>query len=267
MNPIKGYYSLVQYCPDASRAEAANVGVLLFCPEIEFIQARVSQGNDRIRRFFEIGGPDLERVNAVKQALVKRLEVDKGSFRTLEDLQRFIGTRAHEVVITPPRPVKVLDPAADLDSLFAELVGGRATRSRTEGMPEIPELDQGFRQPRFHSRIEFNQRVSVPVVGRAIEIPYAYRNGAVKLVKPHRFSTNEPAAVDAAMRLAVEGDLLQKYPEEGTQRRLIVVSFFEDPESEVVSRLDELFREYQVELVRQERVPAFVEQVAHEVGV
>jgi hypothetical protein len=28
MNTSKGYYSLVQYCPDLGRLEAANVGVV-----------------------------------------------------------------------------------------------------------------------------------------------------------------------------------------------------------------------------------------------
>ena len=30
----KGYYSAIQYCPDRSRMEAANVGVMLLCPQI-----------------------------------------------------------------------------------------------------------------------------------------------------------------------------------------------------------------------------------------
>lgn len=36
---MKGYYSIIQYCPDLSRFEAANVGVLLFCPERAFLKA------------------------------------------------------------------------------------------------------------------------------------------------------------------------------------------------------------------------------------
>ena len=38
MKPSKGYYSLIQYCPDLGRLEAANVGVLLFCPERGFLK-------------------------------------------------------------------------------------------------------------------------------------------------------------------------------------------------------------------------------------
>jgi hypothetical protein len=49
MNPTTGYYSLIQYCPDAAREEAANVGVVLFCPEVDYLEARTVSGNDRIR--------------------------------------------------------------------------------------------------------------------------------------------------------------------------------------------------------------------------
>ena len=31
MSGRQGYYSLIQFCPDRFRSEAANVGVLVFC--------------------------------------------------------------------------------------------------------------------------------------------------------------------------------------------------------------------------------------------
>ena len=37
MNPETGYYGLIQCCPNPSRLEAANVGVLLFSPEHAFL--------------------------------------------------------------------------------------------------------------------------------------------------------------------------------------------------------------------------------------
>jgi len=48
----KGYFSLVQYCPDVARQEAVNVGVVLLCPEQKFIGVKITPGNQRIRRFF-----------------------------------------------------------------------------------------------------------------------------------------------------------------------------------------------------------------------
>ena len=47
MNATKGYFSLVQYCPDLARQEAANVGVVLFCPDLQFIRARTTDSVGR----------------------------------------------------------------------------------------------------------------------------------------------------------------------------------------------------------------------------
>src|SRR5438046_2093048 len=118
MNPVKGYYSLIQYCPDLSRLEAANVGVLLFCPEPHFIDARTASSNQRVRRFFGSDDRDWDRINEAKAAIEDRLKAEGEHFRTLEDLERFIGTRANEIQLTPPRPIKVFNPAQDLEALF-----------------------------------------------------------------------------------------------------------------------------------------------------
>ena len=70
----KGYYSLIQYCPDRSRLEGANIGVVLFCPERRFLQARLSNGNDRLRRFFGAGSFDPSALAAAKRAIAARLQ-------------------------------------------------------------------------------------------------------------------------------------------------------------------------------------------------
>jgi hypothetical protein len=36
--PAKGYYSILQFVPDLERAEGANIGVALFCPDKGFLQ-------------------------------------------------------------------------------------------------------------------------------------------------------------------------------------------------------------------------------------
>lgn len=52
MKTYKGYYSLIQFCPDLSRHEMANVGVLLFVPDRKFISARTNTNNERVRVFW-----------------------------------------------------------------------------------------------------------------------------------------------------------------------------------------------------------------------
>ena len=39
--PTRGYYSLIQFCPDTCRLEVANVGVVLYCPEVSFLISKL----------------------------------------------------------------------------------------------------------------------------------------------------------------------------------------------------------------------------------
>src|SRR5208337_3569030 len=110
MNPAKGYYSLIQYCPDLSRLEAANIGVVLFCPERWFLRALTSGDNRRIIHFFGKEGHDWVRINSFKLALEERLQVEDGKIRSVEDLEKFIALRANRILMTPPRPMQVGDP-------------------------------------------------------------------------------------------------------------------------------------------------------------
>ena len=100
----KAYYCLVQYCPDLSRLESANVGVLLFCPEKRFLGARILRGNARIRHFFGSEGHDWQRINSFKQGLEERLAAEQGRITTLSDLEAFIASAQISFRLRPPGP-------------------------------------------------------------------------------------------------------------------------------------------------------------------
>lgn len=122
MNTTRGYYSLVQYCPDLARQEAANAGVVLFCPERGFFRAKLTDSLAHIRRFFGHAADTDGHIAGMLKALVSRIEIEQADFKSLEDLQQFVATRANKVILTPPKPVLVSEPEADLEALFRELV-------------------------------------------------------------------------------------------------------------------------------------------------
>lgn len=236
MGAVKGYYSLIQYCPDPSRAECANVGIVLFCPEVRFIEARTATGNDRARRFFGTDSFDPSRLRTAKRAIEDRIRVSRDDFRTLEDLNNFIQTRANELQLTVPRPVKVLEtPEVELETLFQELVGGRSRKAAHQ--PEILELDRAFHVPSLENRIQFDLQIKIPVLGRQLRVPYAYQNGSLNLVKPQKFSRAEDRAAEVAIRLAMEGDLLYRHEGEEGKRQLIVIPSFGDNQSDAAQEL------------------------------
>ncbi len=59
MTPQKGYYSLIQFCPDASRLESINIGVILFCPEMGFLDDKTSSNTRRAEKL--VGRGELAR--------------------------------------------------------------------------------------------------------------------------------------------------------------------------------------------------------------
>jgi hypothetical protein len=133
-----GYYCIVQFTPDRRRAEGANIGVLLFAPEHQFLDVRLASSNRRIHRFFGTPrGFDEEQVSAIRLSLKNRLRVEAEYIRSPEDLDHFVKTLANHLVLTPPRPVIVSDPARDLDNLFEELVAEPEESTMKQG-PEVP---------------------------------------------------------------------------------------------------------------------------------
>ncbi len=70
MNQRKGYYSLIQFCPDPSRLEGVNIGVLVYSPENGALKFRITQKNQRIRKFF--GQQNWDFLNRAREAMQER---------------------------------------------------------------------------------------------------------------------------------------------------------------------------------------------------
>jgi len=271
MGATRGYYSLIQYCPDPSRAESANVGVALFCPDINFLDASISTNNERIERFFDKVSNqkmDLKDVAAAKNAMVARLRVEADSFRSIDDFEAFVRTRANEIRLTPPRPLKVADPEEELKHLFERLVGGRRKRTKSEKSkimsPHVARLDTFLRRPSLRDRIQFDTQVIVPTLGRMLEIPYAYKNGTISLIKPESFPPEVRKAEDKAMKLAVEGNLIHREPHNGTVRKLIVLSNREGPTDGPLLKVRDILQKFNTEFVPSEEIDAFATKVEKE---
>ena len=267
MKAQRGYYSLIQFCPDASRMEAINVGVVLFCPARDFLGARTSASNRRAEQLVGRGNLERPALKAAKEAIERRLEVDRESFQDIEDLERFVNTRANWLKLTPARPLKVFDPEHDLERLYLELVGGTSLRqARVQKKELFPALHDAFAKLTSEGRAELDLRVKVPVLERTLEVPYAYRNGCLNLVRPQRFPSREATSMDSAMRLAIEGNLVKRHgTTQSADTQLIVVSSFEEEQNtDLVSKVNTLFDEYEVQSVSENRISEFVAKVEYE---
>ena len=86
MNPVKGHYSIVQYCPDLTRLETVNIGVVLLVPDRSFLQTRMVLDNDRVKHFFGTKGDDAKMLTEFKKSFAARIvaeSVRSSHFRSL----------------------------------------------------------------------------------------------------------------------------------------------------------------------------------------
>lgn len=267
-SPTKGYFCIVQYCPDIARQEAANVGVLLFSPEHQFLSARMAVDEKRERRFFKGAADQPGHLATMKNALLERLRVEKAEFRTLEDLQRFVDTRANKVILTPPKAVRVTVPEDDLDRLFTQMVEEPQMMTMTEA--RVPRaatlrfrLDQAFSRDDIAGKIRRKVSVDVPVLHRKVEVPYGYQNGRFNLIQPVNFTQKTVQSItEHACQYAVEGDSIFHHPDAKVgEMQLVVVADFVQGAAEGREAVRDLLAEYHVKLYTQENLADLEEDI------
>lgn len=266
----RGFYSVVQYCPDRFRAEAVNIGLVLLCLEPHTVRVRMTSRHDRVRKLFGIGRPELKNLKLSAYGLTTRIANSSDELRTSEDLTSFAASRANDLRLTEPRLAKIDDMDADFERLFAQLVEEHSTAQLADESPAQvlpPKLGEVFYRLQQERKIWHPGMITVPIYKRQLEIPYAYKNGVINLVKPHVFAADKRAETQAA-KLAVNGQLIEKHLIDGEKHKLIVVSTQESATQakEITDHVEPMFRDLGVRLIRPQQADAFaieVEKSAH----
>lgn len=261
----RGFYSVVQYCPDRFRAEAVNVGLVLLCLDPHALRVRMTHNYDRVRKLFSISKTELKNLKLSTHGLSSRIEKSTDELRTPEDLSAFAASRANDLRLTEPRLAKLDDMDADFDRLFGQLVEQHTTADLAQASPaEVlpPKLSEVFYRLEQSHKIWKPGTITVPVFKRTLDIPYAYKNGVVNLIKPHVFANGKRAETQAA-DLAVNGQLIEKHPIDGEKYKLIVVSTQENSRQaqEISHHLEPMFKELGVRLVRPQDADSFAHEV------
>jgi len=262
--PTTGYYSLIQYCPDRMRLEAANIGVLLFCPERNYLQARLAPTNRRIDRFFGAEAGDLKQINAMKKILEHRLKAESQVIQDVEGLQRFAELLANEIVITEPRVMLVEEPEVELAQLYEQLVGQFI---RQEPAPErvlLEKLRLELETPRIRALLKRDVVVKVPVFGNELKFPYAYQNGRLNLVEAHEFNQHrEQDIIRDVLTKAAQGNLIYKHPDRETgERQLVVVAAFGRAAEAHRQQVETVLRDHHVQFVPDSAIGDLERQIA-----
>lgn len=118
----RGFYSLVQYCPDRFRAEVVNVGLVLLCIDPHAIHIRMAESHHRVRNLFEMSKSDMNNLEISMKGLQNRIVESVNEIQTFEDLATFVASRANSLRLTEPRLTKVEKIEDDFERLFSQLV-------------------------------------------------------------------------------------------------------------------------------------------------
>jgi hypothetical protein len=161
----------------------------------------------------------------MKAAFAGRIKVERRLIHSLEDLERFIGTRANELLLTPPRNMKVTSPADDLARLYREYVGGRAMGEavlrKGQGLSVRPRLRALFASPDLQNKVQEDVRVA-PKYGRPFTADYAFSNGKESFVVPQTIHVDPDQTMREAELLAIRGIQLARHGVDGRSAELIV---------------------------------------------
>ncbi len=232
MSSTKGYYSIIQYCPDPSRLEAVNIGVALFCPELRFLRAQFGRRKTRVHQLF--GRQDWEFVTLQQSAIEARLAREQEGFEKLEDFEAYVSRRANSLTLTSPRPVKVENPELELKNLLRRLVGSQGDAAQRAARVS-KELEDFFRNAGVDLHLRRHVTVHPPSLPKPIRVPFAYQNGRLNLIEPVQFEGQTASTIfNRVSARAVEGQFLSDYkdPEFGSLSLVVVAKFAPEQENE-----------------------------------
>lgn len=265
MTEAKGYFSLIQFCPNRSRMETVNVGVILFCPALGFLDAAIAADARRMKPLIR-DDFDKKAIDAALASMETRVRVMRDEIATKEDLTRFIETRANDFILTLPRAMRVTDPEVDLESLREELVE-RPTAPRAF-VPDFSKVDAITQRPGLVDKL-FRPKIIVPEKQAQFPVRFAYQNGAVNLVRTIAFSADPKRADERANEIAVHTRFLQHHPPnnwEAVNVILIPGIRAQNPSdvSQIPASIEATMREFNIRMVPLDEVEEFANEVERE---
>ena len=118
-------YAVIRVVPKVDREEFINAGVIVSCPELSFLEARIKLNEARLLALDPNVDLDLVRKHLAVIPIICRGGDGAGSIGQLPQRQRFHWLAAPRSTVIQTSPVhtgRCGDPAAALDHLVAKMV-------------------------------------------------------------------------------------------------------------------------------------------------
>ncbi len=183
-----GFYSIIQFCPDWQRLEVANVGVVLFCEDLEYFRAKIEPGKGRIQQLFGNSLGNIDYVQRFKEDMQFAFDRDAQKVKTLDAMQEYCSQWVNHFVFTKPRPTLVPgDPGNSLNQLYEELFADTVPKISRSRQPNIRgHFLKGLQKEmgaRFKKEIMTSFDVSVENLGDKIRADVGFQNGVFNAIR------------------------------------------------------------------------------------
>ena len=118
-------YAVIRVVPKVDREEFINAGVIVSCPDLSFLEARIKLNESRLFALDPTIDLDLVRSHLAAIPTICRGGVEAGSIGELPQRQRFhwlVAPRSTIIQTSPVHTGRCHDPAAALERLVATMV-------------------------------------------------------------------------------------------------------------------------------------------------
>ena len=133
MHALSSYdYAIVRVVPRVERGERVNIGVIVSCPALDYLQARIEVDAERVRALDPTLDLEAVRKHAASIPLICEGGARAGPIGRLTQRERFywlVAPRSTILQISPVHTGRCADPTQVLERLMDELV--RPIRDRT----------------------------------------------------------------------------------------------------------------------------------------
>jgi hypothetical protein len=123
-------YAIIRVVPRVERGEMINVGIILSCPDLDFLEARIDVDEQRLLALDDTLEPEAIRRHLATIPAVCRGGAGAGAIGALPQRNRFhwlVSPRSTVIQTSPVHTGRTSDPAAALSRLLDTMVR-RTTR-------------------------------------------------------------------------------------------------------------------------------------------
>lgn len=118
-------YAVIRVVPKVDREEFINAGVILSCPDLSFLEARIKLDDSRLLALDPSADLELVRTHLAVIPTICEGGDDAGSIGQLPQRQRFhwlVAPRSTIIQTSPVHTGRCNDPASALDHLVTRMV-------------------------------------------------------------------------------------------------------------------------------------------------